>query len=98
MNDLRHTEGKHLKSRVRPDDANAFFDDPFVRNARRAGVHTRDALAEALAEQFLATATSGEGVAEDVRDEVTTEELGGPFLERRVILDVRVVKIRRLRY
>ena len=93
MNVLRHAQGKHLKSRARADGANAFFDDPFDRKTRRVGVHARDPLAEALAEQFLAAATSGEEVAEDVRDEVTTEEVGGPFLERGGALDERALKI-----
>lgn len=40
-----------------------------------------DNLAETLAEEFLVAATSAEEASEDVRDEVVTEELGGPFLE-----------------
>jgi hypothetical protein len=41
--------------------------------------HSRDALAEQRGESFVATATSGED-DEDVRDEVVTEESGGPFV------------------
>jgi hypothetical protein len=41
----------------------------------------QDDLAESLAEDFLEAATRGEEVAEDVREQVVPEELGGPFLE-----------------
>jgi len=40
-----------------------------------------DDLAESLAEDFLEAATRGEEVAEDVREQVVPEELGGPFVE-----------------
>jgi hypothetical protein len=40
-----------------------------------------DDLAESLAEDFLEAATRGEEVAEDVREQIVPEELGGPFLE-----------------
>ena len=60
----------------RSDDANAFIPDP---EGGRA--HTRDDLAESLAEDFLQAATSGEDAAEEAGDEVVPEELGGPFVE-----------------
>ena len=61
----------------RPDDGNAFIPDPEDGPAR-----TRDDLAENLAEDFLQGATSGgEPMAEEHNDEVTPEELGGPFVE-----------------
>ncbi|MBI5513720.1 MAG: hypothetical protein HY909_08120 [Deltaproteobacteria bacterium] len=59
-----------------PDQGEAFVHDP--RLTRRA--HASDELAEALAEEYLAAATSGEEITEDVRDEVTDEERGGPFV------------------
>lgn len=62
----------------RSDDAEAFLHDPQGGPAR-----TNDALAESMAEEFLSSATSGEEVGEDVRDELLTEELGGPFSEAR---------------
>lgn len=37
--------------------------------------------AESFAEEFIATATAGEGVEMDAIDEVVDEEDGGPFLE-----------------
>ncbi len=60
----------------RSDDANAFIPDP-----EGGPAHTRDDLAESLAEDYLQSATSGEGVAEESGDEVVPEELGGPFVE-----------------
>ena len=41
---------------------------------------TSDDLAEGLGEEFVEGVTSGEDVAEDVRDEVLPEEEGGPFV------------------
>jgi hypothetical protein len=62
--------------RKRSDDANAFLPDPGEGPARV------DAdLAENLAEEFIVAATTAEEPGEDVRDEVITEEMGGPFLE-----------------
>lgn len=43
--------------------------------------HSDDGLAEQLGETFVQTATSGEDCAEDVSDEIVTEEQGGPFVE-----------------
>jgi hypothetical protein len=45
--------------------------------------HTSDVLAESLAEEFLASATSAEEAAESMRDAVLPEEVGGPFVEVR---------------
>lgn len=42
--------------------------------------------AESFAEEFIATATSGEFVGEDARDEAVAEELGGPFIELVVVM------------
>jgi hypothetical protein len=61
----------------RQDDANAFLPDP----EDGGPSHVDDDLAETLAEEFIVAATSAEEPGEDVRDEVLTEELGGPFLE-----------------
>ncbi len=62
----------------RSDDADAFLPDPFGRdtNHRRAS----DDLANVLGQSFVSAVTSGEEMAEDIRDELTTEELGGPFV------------------
>lgn len=59
----------------RKDDGNAFIHDPGSGPA-----HTRDRLAEELAEEFLASATSGEEQAEDALNADVEEELGGPFV------------------
>ncbi|MBX3219224.1 MAG: hypothetical protein KF795_01820 [Labilithrix sp.] len=39
-----------------------------------------DADAEALAEEFIGSATNAESVREDAEDEVVDEEEGGPFI------------------
>jgi hypothetical protein len=40
-----------------------------------------DDLGEELAEEYLISATSGEQAAEDIRNQETPEERGGPFVE-----------------
>jgi len=60
----------------RMDDGNAFIRDP-----ESGPAHTRDDLAENLAEQFLSSATSAEDVAPDELDREVPEESGGPFVE-----------------
>lgn len=40
-----------------------------------------DDLGEELAEEYLMSATSGEPAAEDIRNQETPEERGGPFIE-----------------
>ena len=59
----------------RPDDADAFLPDPDGGPA-----HTKDDLAQELAEEFLKAATSGEYVSEDEMDQEVPEESGGPFI------------------
>jgi hypothetical protein len=61
---------------VPDDDGDAFVPDV----TRHAGA-VRDDEAEASAEEFIASATGAEAVAEDARDELAIEEFGGPFLE-----------------
>jgi hypothetical protein len=63
----------------RPDDAEAFLHDPGSGPARAP-----DDLAESLAEEYVASALSGEEVAFDDRDETAPEEIGGPFLEESI--------------
>jgi hypothetical protein len=52
---------------------------PDPRDAGQA--RTRDDLAETLAEEFVASATSAEERGQEARDEFTVEEVGGPFIE-----------------
>lgn len=59
----------------RPDDAEAFIPE------RRS--RTNDDLAEGLAEDFLASATSGEEQGERSHEEIVPEEEGGPFVPSR---------------
>ena len=55
--------------------------DAFVPDYRHGFVASADGDAEALGEEFIASATSAEAVAEDARDEVLAEELGGFSVE-----------------
>jgi hypothetical protein len=71
-NGSNHAPQRHQ----RKDDGNAFIRDPGSGPA-----HTRDGLAEELAEEFIAGATSGEGQAEDAMNAFVEEELGGPFIQ-----------------
>jgi hypothetical protein len=66
---------RHIHPGWRPDSGDAFIADPGDGRAR-----TSDDLAEALAEDFLRSATSGEYGGEPLGD-VVAEEMGGPFIE-----------------
>jgi hypothetical protein len=61
---------------ARQDTADAFIPDPEGGPAR-----INDDLAESLAEEYLASATSGEDTSDEVLDRVVSEEIGGPFIE-----------------
>jgi hypothetical protein len=63
----------------RSDPGNAFFADPGEGPARAP-----DDLAELAAEEYVASALSGEEVAYDDRDRTAPEELGGPFTEEQI--------------
>ncbi|WP_394837238.1 hypothetical protein LVJ94_10060 [Pendulispora rubella] len=75
----RRSVGSH-HSRERTDGGEAFIPDPYGRG--QSG-HTRAAepMAESLAEDFLASATSGEEVTQELRDALNADEVGGPFVE-----------------
>ena len=60
----------------RSDDADAFIPDPGEGPAR-----VGDDLAENLAEEFVAAATTGEDQDEELLDATFPEEIGGPFVE-----------------
>jgi hypothetical protein len=55
--------------------------DAFVPDVARSHERLPDDVSESLAEEFIATVTSAESVGEDARDEMTTEDYGGPLLE-----------------
>jgi hypothetical protein len=61
----------------RSDSADAFFPDPQGGGISRAP----DDLAETLAEDFVASATTGNDVDDEVLNQVVPEEIGGPFIE-----------------
>jgi hypothetical protein len=67
-----------VRAAGRSDDADAFIRDP-----GEGPAHTRDELAEALAEDFVESATSGNDVLEDDLDRTLPEEIGGPFVVTR---------------
>ena len=57
--------------------------EAFLRDPRNGASNLRpDDLAEILGEEFVFSATSGEEVSGDSRDEFYTEEVGGPFVGR----------------
>ena len=61
----------------RSDSADAFFPDPQGGGPSRAP----DDLAETLAEDYVASATTGNDVDDEVLNQVVSEEIGGPFIE-----------------
>jgi hypothetical protein len=70
-----HPDPEHL---ARADKANAFIGDP---DDGDGAVRTSDDLAEALGEDFVLAATTGENMNGDDFDQVVSEEIGGPFVE-----------------
>jgi hypothetical protein len=65
----------HPAHHGRPDSGDAFFPDP-----GEGPAHTKDDLAEELAEGFLTSATSAEESLPDVLEGEVPEEMGGPFV------------------
>ncbi|HEX9296730.1 MAG TPA: hypothetical protein VF881_12885 [Polyangiaceae bacterium] len=63
----------------RSDEGRAFLPDPY--DGAGAPARTGQNLAETLAEEFVSSATNAGEITEDQRDEVQTEELGGPFTQ-----------------
>jgi hypothetical protein len=62
----------------RTDDGNAFLPDPLADGRSKPAGGTDS---DFFAEEFLASATTGEPTNMDASDEVVEEEWGGPFLE-----------------
>ncbi len=78
----RPAKKHHLVARGamgRSDEGRAFLPDPY--DGAGAPARTGQNLAETLAEEYVSSATAAEEITEDQRDEVQTEELGGPFTE-----------------
>ncbi len=73
--DVQNDTVRH--ARGRSDDGNAFLPDPTAGNRSATDVD----LAEELAEDFVAGATSNDDAASNDREAVQVEEIGGPFLE-----------------
>lgn len=73
MKPKRHSE--------RPDGGNAFIPDMTdISSHGSHGMTAKAADAEFFGEEFIGSATTGESMSEDVRDEVGDEEDGGPYL------------------
>jgi hypothetical protein len=72
-------EVKEIPVHGRSDEGTAFLPDPY--DGTGAPARASDALAESLAEEFVASATNAEEMTEDDRDRLTPEEMGGPFTE-----------------
>lgn len=70
---LRDLRSAHRRS----DDGDAFVPDPLK---ERSDLRPADD-ADSFGEEFVASATMGQSVVEDARDEVADEEVGGPFIE-----------------
>jgi hypothetical protein len=65
-----------LKRRpLRRDSGDAFLPDP------ASGTFISVAEAESVAEEFIASVTSAGFVLEDSRNELSMDEIGGPFIE-----------------
>jgi hypothetical protein len=59
----------------RRDNGDAFLPDP------ASGTFIRHADAESVAEEFIASVTSADFVLEEARNELSVDEVGGPFVE-----------------
>ena len=70
-----HSQPKHPHG-LRRDDADAFFPDPGAGPALAP-----DDLAEELTEEFLTSATMGQGQGEEGHEQFVDEEIGGPFVQ-----------------
>lgn len=68
-------------SAARRDEGRAFLPDPYAPDARKHPARAGDELAETLAEEYVAAATSGEEQAQEAQDELVADEIGGPFVE-----------------
>lgn len=74
-----NAQGNDREERLaRTDYADAFIPDPSDNNG--AAVF-RDDLAEALGEEFVIAATTGEEMVDQDLHDVVSEEIGGPFIE-----------------
>jgi hypothetical protein len=70
-----HRSDVPVERSSRSDDGNAFLPDTV---GQHRSLPADDA--ESFAEEFIASATTGEPVGEDARDEVVDDEEGGPFI------------------
>ena len=66
----------------RRDGGDAFLPDP------ASGTFITVTDAESAAEEFIASATSADCVVEDARNELSMDEIGGPFVEHDDLLEL----------
>ncbi len=69
----------------RRDSADAFLPDP------ASGTYIAADDAESMAEEFIASATSAAFVLEDARNEISSDEIGGPFVDDDETVDRDIV-------
>ena len=77
---VRSARDGALSARVRSDDGDAFLPDPYA-HGKSGHVRSAEPYGESLAEDFVASATSGEEVTVELRDALNADEVGGPFVE-----------------
>jgi hypothetical protein len=65
----------------RRDGGDAFLPDPSRLEVSASGTFIAALDAESVAEEFIASVTSAGFVLEDARNELSIDEIGGPFLE-----------------
>jgi hypothetical protein len=67
---------------VRRDSGDAFLPDP------TSGTFISAPEAESAAEEFIASVTSADFVLEEARNELSMDEIGGPFLQDDELIDL----------
>ncbi len=69
-------------NRGRSDDANAFLPDPFATTDPELALRddAAGAFAEELGEEFVVGITGNVDISEQVRDRLSDDETGGPFV------------------
>lgn len=83
---MKHSDGAARRNvgsrhaRGRSDDGDAFLPDPYGWGLS-GHMRLAEPMSESLAEDFVASATSGEEVTPELRDALNTDEVGGPFVE-----------------
>lgn len=79
---MKHPNGSDTAAHARRDDGRAFLPDPYdAKSTRDHSVRSKEALADTLGQEFIASATNGEEQTTEDLNAITEEEMGGPFLQ-----------------